>query len=92
MGRPAEEGTVAADDEWRGKLAAEVKARRAADELAVALEEVGFDVGVAFPSLTSSVTRDDRPVVDLGAVSDVTASQLADVLTNAVRHGVTVIG
>jgi hypothetical protein len=73
-------------------LAAEVKARRAADELAVALEEVGFDVGIAFPSLTSAVTRDDQPVVDLGTVSDMTASQLADVLTNAARHGVTITG
>ena len=44
-------------DDWRSALGAEVEARRAADRLAVALEEVGFDVGRAFPTLTSTVNR-----------------------------------
>jgi hypothetical protein len=77
-------------DDWRADLTAEVRARRAADRLAVALEEVGFDVGRAFPALTSRLDRDGTPVVDLGTVTDGVAAQLADVLARATSRGVTV--
>ena len=79
-------------DDWRSALGAEVEARRAADRLAVALEEVGFDVGRAFPTLTSTVNREGQPVVDLGSVTLGVAAQLAEVLLQAARQGITATG
>jgi hypothetical protein len=67
-------------------------AQRTADQLAVALEEVGFDVGRAFPLLRDGVDRQGRPVIELGRVSEQVAGQLCDVLTRAARHGITVAG
>jgi hypothetical protein len=51
--------------------------------LALALEEVGFDVGLAFPMLDSGVDHDGNPIVDIGRVAESVASQLATVLTRA---------
>jgi hypothetical protein len=62
---------------------AEAIAQRSADRLAVALEEVGFDVGLAFPMLDGGVDGDGNPIVDLGRVEESVASQLATVLTRA---------
>jgi hypothetical protein len=62
-------------------------AQRAADQLAIALEEIGFDVGQAFPDLQGSIDN-GRAVVDLGRVTAVTAAGLADTLTRAVQSGI----
>jgi hypothetical protein len=66
-----------------------VPARRSADRLALALEEVGFDVGRAFPMLGAGVDARGRPGVELGRVAVTVADRLSAVLTEAVRHGVT---
>jgi hypothetical protein len=60
-------------------------AQRSADRLALALEEVGFDVGRAFPLLNGVVDRDGTPAVDLGRVAEPVASELAAVLVRAVE-------
>ena len=64
-------------------------AQRSADRLAVALEEVGFDVGRAFPMLGAGVDARGGPGVELGRVAVAVADGLSAVLTGAVRHGVT---
>jgi hypothetical protein len=64
-------------------------AERSADRLAVALEDVGFDVGRAFPALNGEVDREGHPVVDLGRVAEPVASQLATVLARAAESGKT---
>jgi hypothetical protein len=61
--------------------------QRAADRLAVALEELGFDVGVAFPWLRSGTDEFGAPTVDLGSMSPTVASELAVVLSYAARYG-----
>jgi len=66
---------------------AESAAQRAADHLALALEEVGFDVGVAFPELHSRSERSGTATVLLGSVSPVVAAGLASILTDAARLG-----
>jgi hypothetical protein len=48
--------------------------------LAIALEDVGFDVGRAFPALDAGVDHDGHPVVDLGQITEPVAAQLATVL------------
>lgn len=68
----------------------EDRAQRAADALAFALEEAGFDVGRAFPGLRSLVDHMGLPIVDLGRVTDEIAAQLAVILVEAARRGVTV--
>ncbi len=65
-----------------------VAAQQAADQLATALEEVGFDVGQTFTDLHGSVGN-GRPVVDLGQVTAATAAGLAIVLHQAAEYGVT---
>lgn len=55
-------------------------AQQAADRLALALEDVGFDVGMAFPLLRGTVTRTGMPVVDLGKVAEPIASRLTAIL------------
>jgi hypothetical protein len=64
-------------------------AQRAADRLALALEDVGFDVGQAFPMLHSGTNRNGAPLVELGSVTEGVASDLATVLLEAARLGVT---
>jgi hypothetical protein len=67
----------------------EAQAQRAADRLALALEDVGYDVGRAFPSLRGGVDRLGAPIVELGQVAEEVASGLSAVLSEAVRRGVT---
>lgn len=63
-------------------------AQSSADRLALALEEVGFDVGRAFPMLSDGTGRDGAPVVELGRVTVDVAAQLSQLLTRAVGRGV----
>jgi hypothetical protein len=65
-------------------------AQRSADRLALALEEVGFDVGRAFPTLGSGRYRHGSPGVELGRVTAAVADRLSMVLARAAQHGVTV--
>lgn len=65
-------------------------ARQSADALALALEDVGFDVGHAFPLLGQGFDRDGAPVVEVGSVAPPVAAALAAVLADAARHGVMV--
>jgi len=62
-------------------------AQQAADHLALALEEVGFDVGVAFPGLHSALDKSGTPTVHLGQVTCGIASDLSAFLADAVRLG-----
>ncbi len=64
-------------------------AQRAADRLALAVEDVGFDVGQAFPMLHSGVSSDGLGFVELGRVTREVAWSLAVVLAEAARRGVT---
>jgi hypothetical protein len=79
-----------ATDDQPASGEARIAAERTADRLAIALEDVGFDVGRAFPALNGEVDREGRPVVDLGRVAEPVASQLATVLAHAVDSGHTV--
>lgn len=63
----------------------EAAAQRAADRLALALEDVGFDVGRTFPMLSGTVGRDGAPAVVLGQVSGAAAEYLAEVLESATQ-------
>ena len=58
-------------------------AHRVADRLATALEDVGFDVGVAFPQLRGGVDRDGAPIVDLGQIAEPIAVRLTTILNGA---------
>jgi hypothetical protein len=64
-------------------------AQQATDRLAFALEEVGFDVGTAFPDLRSGWASSGASGVRLGAVTCEVADDLAALLVNAVEAGVT---
>jgi len=66
----------------------ELSAQQAADVLALALEDVGFDVGRAFPMLTSGAGSDGVGFVELGRVTAGIASGLAGVLAKAAGRGV----
>jgi hypothetical protein len=68
------------------------EARRAADALALALEEAGFDVGQEFPLLQAAVGRDGAPSVEVGRVEPAVASQLADLIARAAGSGIIVQG
>jgi hypothetical protein len=61
----------------------EAIAQRSADRLALALEDVGFDVGVAFPMLQGGVDREGAPIVDLGRVVEPVATRLTTILNRA---------
>lgn len=65
---------------------------QAADRLALALEDVGFDVGRAFPRLGSGVDSSGAPVVELGSIAVAVAAELAAVLSHAARQGAVVPG
>lgn len=71
---------------------AETQARQAADRLALALENVGFDVGRAFPLLIGAVDRGGAAVVDVGRVTARVATELAAVLSRATKRGITTTG
>ena len=66
----------------------EPSAQQAADVLALALEDVGFDVGRAFPMLTSGTGLDGVGFVELGRVTGGVASSLAYVLAEAAGRGI----
>jgi len=68
--------------------AAEEVALQAADRLAVALEEAGFDVGRSFPALQGSITLDATARVELGRVTAQDAVRLATLLEQAVAQGI----
>jgi hypothetical protein len=64
-------------------------AQVSADRLALALEEVGFDVGRAFPMLGSGLDRRGIAGVELGRVTAMVANRLSTVLSQAAQLGVT---
>lgn len=68
---------------------AKMLAHDAADRLALTLEEVGFDVGVAFPGLHGASDKSGTPTVHLGNVTSTVALDLSAVLANAVGLGAT---
>jgi len=59
-----------------------------ADLLALALENVGFDVGREFDMLRSAVDYRARPAVDLGQITESTAQRLITVLSRAAAAGI----
>lgn len=59
----------------------ETEARGAADHLALALEEAGFDVGQDFPALYDAIGRQGFAVVRLGDVRPAVADRLAAVVS-----------
>jgi hypothetical protein len=61
----------------------------AADRLASALEEVGFDVGREFTMLQGQVGMGGEPLVELGCISTAAALRLIRVLAESARRGVT---
>ncbi len=67
----------------------ERRAQTAADRLATALEEVGFDVGCEFTMLQGRADLSHEAQVELGQISVATAIRLASVLTDAAGRGVT---
>lgn len=77
-----------ADEESPSGPDAETLAQRAADHLALTLEEAGFDVGVAFPGLHGASDKSGTPTVYLGQVTCGIASDLSAFLADAVRLGV----
>ena len=72
----------------RWDRATEAEAQQSADRLALALEDVGFDVGQDFPSLHDGTGRLGSPVVRLGDVRPSTADRLACLLSRAAAHGI----
>lgn len=77
---------MAAEESSPGRDA-EALAQGAADRLALALEEVGFDVGVSFPGLHGAPDKSGTPTVYLGTVTADVASDMSTFLTDAVRLG-----
>lgn len=65
-------------------------ARQAADLLALALEDAGFDVGMDFPGLRSGWDASNSPGVHLGSVRHAVASELAAFIARAVSVGVSI--
>ncbi len=76
------------DEQWSPASASESYAQYVADQLALALEDIGFDVGRAFPMLTSGIGPDEAGFVELGRVTGGVALGLASVLSQAARRGV----
>lgn len=71
---------------------AELRAQQAADRLALAFEDIGFDVGRAFPMLGAGTDRHGGPLVQVGSVSTEVAEMLAAVLGRAAVRGLRVPG
>lgn len=65
-------------------------AQQAADNLALALENSGFDVGMAFPGLRTAWDESGALGVHLGTVTRGVASDLAALLSRGAAAGVTV--
>ena len=57
--------------------AGEAEAQRAADRLALALEDAGFDVGKEFPALHHAIGRQGFAVVRIGDIRPAVADRLA---------------
>lgn len=70
-------------------MAGHEAAQRAADALAVALEEPGFDVGRAFPELRTTVDAAGSAHVEIGPIAPEVAGQLVALLRRAAGSGVT---
>lgn len=68
---------------------ADAVAQQAADRLALAMEEIGFDVGRTFPALQGSISLEAAARVELGRISSDDANRLAAVLEHAAQLGVT---
>ena len=66
-----------------GEHAGETAARGTTDRLALALEDVGFDVGQDFPALQDAVDRDGLAVVRMGDVRPDVAERLAALIRSA---------
>lgn len=62
---------------------ADTEAQQAADRLAIALEEAGFDVGREFPALQGMLNGEGAPVVNVGRVPATIARRLAAILSEA---------
>ncbi|MEU8241794.1 hypothetical protein AB0C07_26385 [Actinoplanes missouriensis] len=60
--------------------AAQEVAQDAADRLALALEDAGFDVGKDFPTLNDAIGRQGGAVVRLGDIRPAIADRLAAAL------------
>jgi hypothetical protein len=73
-------------------MAGDEDAQRAADALALAFEEAGFDVGRAFPLLQATIGRDGMSAVEVGLLSPSVARQLASLVGRAAGNGITVEG
>ena len=67
----------------RSDQAGGTSAREATDRLALALEEVGFDVGLDFPALNEATDRNGSPVVRIGDVRPEVADRLAALVRGA---------
>ncbi|HZO64322.1 MAG TPA: hypothetical protein VFB74_04915 [Kribbellaceae bacterium] len=67
----------------------EAEAQRSADRLALALEDVGFDVGQEFPALHDAIGRQGFAVVRLGDIRPATADRLVTLLARAAAQGIT---
>ena len=63
-------------------------AQASADLLALALEDVGFDVGQEFGALHHTIARHGIAVVRLGDIRPATADRLALVLSRAAECGI----
>ena len=74
-----------------GDSSPERTARDAADRLATALEEVGFDVGREFSGLQSTINLGNRPAVDVGRITAESAVDLARILTEAAGCSIGVV-
>jgi hypothetical protein len=64
---------------------AEAAAQRSADQLALALEDAGFDVGREFPMLRGGLGSDGSPVVEIGRITASVAARLTEWLSRAAR-------
>lgn len=72
---------VMSEEDARGEDAA----RAAADRLALALEDAGFDVGQELPSLRDALGRQGSAVVHIGDVVPAVADRLAAALVGGAR-------
>ena len=64
-----------------------VTAQSAADRLALALEDIGFDVGQEFPALHDAIGRRGSAVVRIGDVEPAVADRLAGALVRPAVAG-----
>lgn len=65
----------------------DASAQRSADRLALALEDIGFDVGQDFPRLRGGLDYHGAPVVEIGRVALGVADRLSALLRQAAPEG-----